>query len=112
LWLYGAVGALALAALACEFLLPPLVAGASEAPLNSAIADLIYPLGDVLLMCFGLGVLAVTGWRPGRVLGTVVAGLALGGLADACSLYWSATGHAGARVLDSLWAAPAGGLGG
>jgi diguanylate cyclase (GGDEF)-like protein len=107
LWLDGVVGALALAALACEFLLPPLVAGASEAPLNSAIADLIYPMGDVLLMCFGLGVLAVTGWRPGRVLGTVVAGLALGGLADACSLYWSATGHAGSSVFDPLWPASA-----
>jgi two-component system, cell cycle response regulator len=110
LWLDGAVGALALAALACEFILPPLLAGTGGS-LNSVVGELVYPLGDLLLVCFSLGVLAVTGWRPGRALGTVAVGLALGGIADGLSLYWSATGHSGSSIFDPLWPASAVALG-
>ena len=106
LWLDGAIGALALAALACEFILPPMVAGAGGSP-SSVVGDLVYPLGDLLLVCFAAGALAVTDWRPGRVLGTVALGLALGGIADGLSLYWSATGHAGTSIFDPLWPASA-----
>jgi two-component system, cell cycle response regulator len=105
-WLDGFVGALALAALTAQFVLPPIVAGTGGS-LNSVVADLIYPLGDLLLLCFVVGVLAVTGWRPGRVLATVALGLALGTVADGLSLYSSATGHSGASVFDSLWPASA-----
>src|SRR5438067_2463439 len=83
--LAGGIGALALAALACEFILPPMVAGAGGSP-SSVVGDLVYPLGDLLLVCFAVGALAVTDWRPGRVLGTVALGLALGGIADGLSL--------------------------
>ena len=48
------------------------------------------------------GVLAVTGWRPGRQLALVSTGFALGAIADSWSLYWSAIGHSGATVLDVL----------
>jgi two-component system cell cycle response regulator len=106
LWLDGAVGATALAALACEFILPPIVAGTGGS-LSSVVGDLVYPLGDLLLVCFALGVLAVTGWRPGRVLTMVAVGLALGAVADGLSLYWSATGHAGSGIFDPLWPASA-----
>jgi diguanylate cyclase (GGDEF)-like protein len=71
------------------------------------VVDLIYPLGDLLLLSFVTAVLAITGWRPGRVLGTVAVGLALGAVADGLSLYWSATGHTGSSVFDSLWPASA-----
>src|SRR5439155_15453494 len=47
------------------------------------------------------------GLAPGRVLGTVALGLALSGVADGLSLYWSATGHSGSSVFDSLWPASA-----
>ena len=40
--------ALAVAAVACEFVLPPILAGTGGA-LNSVIGDLVYPLGDLLL---------------------------------------------------------------
>src|SRR5437899_5264434 len=110
LWLDGAVGALAVAAVACEFVLPPILAGTGGA-LNSVIGDLVYPLGDLLLLCFVIAVLAVTGWRPGRVLGTVALGLALGTAADGISLYSSATGGTGSTPFDSLWAASAVALG-
>jgi diguanylate cyclase (GGDEF)-like protein len=106
LWLDGGVGALVVAALACEFLLPPIIAGTGGS-LSSVVADLIYPLGDLLLLGFVVAVLAVTAWRPGRVLGLVALGLTLGALADGSSLYLSATGHTGASVFDSLWPASA-----
>src|SRR5712691_12750095 len=79
----------------------------SPISLNSVIGDLIYPLGDLQLLCFVIAVLAITGWRPGRVLGTVAIGLALGAVADGLSLYWSATGHTGSSAFDSLWPASA-----
>ena len=106
LWLDGIVGALALAALASQFVLPPIVAG-TEGSLSDVIGDLIYPLGDLLLLAFVVSVLAITGWRPGRVLGTVAVGLALSAGADWISLYWSATGHSGSGVFDALWPASA-----
>jgi two-component system, cell cycle response regulator len=106
LWLDGLVGALAVAAVACEFVLPRIIAG-TGASLSSVVGDLIYPLGDLLLIGFVVGVLAITGWRPGRVLATVAFGLALGTVADLVSLYSSAGGHAGASVFDSLWPASA-----
>lgn len=106
LWLDGIVGALAIAALASQFVLPPIVAG-TEGSLSNVIGDLIYPLGDMLLLAFVVSVLAMTGWRPGRVLGTVAVGLALSALADWISLYWSATGHSESGFFDSLWPASA-----
>jgi len=106
LWLDGVVGALAVAALASQFLLPPIVAGTAGS-LSSVVGDLIYPLGDLLLIGFVVGVLAVSGWRPGRVLGIVAVGLALSAMADFVSLYWSATGHSGSSAFDSLWPASA-----
>ena len=106
LWLDGVVGALALTAVAAQFVFPPIVALTGE-PGASVVADLIYPVGDLLLMIFVVGVLAVTGWRPGRQLALVSAGFALGAAADGWSLYWSATGHSGATALDVLWPASA-----
>ncbi len=98
LWLDGVVGALAVAALASQFLLPSIISS-SGGSFQNVLGDLIYPLGDLLLICFVVAVLAITGWRPGRVLGTVAVGLALGALADVLSLYWSASGHSGSQLL-------------
>jgi diguanylate cyclase (GGDEF)-like protein len=110
LWLDGFVGALAVAAIASEFVLPPIVAGTGGS-VGSVIGDLIYPLGDLLLLSFVVGVFAVTGWRPGRVLGTVAIALGAGAVADCASLYSSATGGSGSTVFESLWPASAVGLG-
>src|SRR6202035_3614549 len=88
------------------FVLPPIVAGTGGS-LRNVVGDLIYPAGDLLLLCFVVAVLAVTGWRPGRVLATVALGVALGTVADGVSLYSSATGSTGSTVFDSLWPASA-----
>jgi two-component system, cell cycle response regulator len=106
LWLDGALGALALAAVASQFLLPPIVAETGGS-VSQVIGDLVYPLGDLLLLAFAVGVLAITGWRPGRVLATVAAGIGLGAIADCLSLYAAAHGSNGAHWFDSLWPASA-----
>lgn len=110
LWLDGVVGATAVGALASQFVLPAIIAGTGGS-LSNVIGDLIYPLADLLLLCFVVAVLAVTGWRPGRVLGAVAVGLGLGAMADVLSLYMAATGHTGSTVFDSLWPASALALG-
>ncbi len=106
LWLDGLVGALAVAALASQFLLPSIIS-ASGGSTGAVVGDLIYPLGDLLLICFVVAVLAITGWRPGRVLGTVAVGILIGAGADVFSLYWSATGHGEASFFETLWPASA-----
>jgi len=106
LWLDGLVGALTLAALAAQFLLPSIVAGTGSS-LGAVVGDVIYPLGDLVLIGFVVGVLALTGWRPGRVLGTVALGLALGAAADVLSLYWSTSGGSESSFFEWLWPASA-----
>jgi two-component system, cell cycle response regulator len=106
LWLDGAVGALTVAALAAQFVLPPIV-GHTGGSLGTVVADLVYPLGDVLLVAFVVALVALTGWRPGRLVATVSLGFLLGAAADGVSLYLSATGHAGSTVFDALWPASA-----
>ena len=106
LWLDGVVGALAVGGLVSQFVLPPIIAGTGGS-LDNVVGDLIYPLGDLLLISFVVAVLAITGWRPGRVLGTVAVGLALSALADVLSLYWSATGHGESSFFETLWPASA-----
>jgi two-component system, cell cycle response regulator len=106
LWLDGVIGALAVAALASEFLLPSIIE-TSGGSFQAVVGDLIYPLGDLLLICFVVAVLAITGWRPGRVLGAVSLGLLIGASADVLSLYWSATGHGESSFFETLWPASA-----
>jgi len=106
LWLDGIVGGLAIAALSCQFVLPPIIAETGGS-LSSVVGDLIYPLGDLLLLAFVVAVLALTGWRPGRVLGGVALAIALGAVADFASLYSSASGGDGSTAFESLWPASA-----
>jgi diguanylate cyclase (GGDEF)-like protein len=110
LWLDGLLGALAVGALACQFVMPPILAG-TQGSLSAVVGDLVYPLGDIVLLSFVVAVLAVTGWRPGRVLGGVALALAMGAIADGASLYSSASGGDGSTVFESLWPASALALG-
>jgi two-component system cell cycle response regulator len=109
-WLDGLVGAQAISALAAQLVLPPIVAG-TGGDATTVVADLIYPLGDLLLAAFVIGVFGVVGWRPGPVLGTVGFGLLLTTVADGASLYASATGTSSTTLFDVLWPASAVALG-
>jgi diguanylate cyclase (GGDEF)-like protein len=106
LWLDGLVGGLVVTALAAEFVLPPILEGTGGSA-GDVIANLAYPLGDVLLIAFSVAVLALTGWRPGQLLAAVATGFALGATADVLSLYASALGHEGPAFFDLLWPASA-----
>ena len=110
LWLDGLVGALTVSALAAQFVLPPIVEN-TGGEATAVIANLIYPLGDLLLAAFVIGVFGVVGWRPGPVLGTVGLGLVLATVADGASLSSSASGAAGSTVFDACWPASAVALG-
>jgi two-component system cell cycle response regulator len=106
LWLDGIVGALAVAAVAWQFAMPAIVSQTGGS-LGAVIGDLIYPVADLLLLGFAVGAVAITGWRPGRVLGLVAAAVAVGAIADVLSLYMSANGDSGSSAFDALWPASA-----
>ena len=106
LWLDGLVGALAAAALGCALVFGALTADGVD-PTVVAL-DLTYFFGDLLLLGFVIGVLAVTGWRPGRDLGLLTAGVGLSAIADGFFLHQAATGVVGdSTLMATFWPASA-----
>jgi two-component system cell cycle response regulator len=104
LWLDGLVGSLAAAALATALLFG---AGTPDGA-DTVRVDLTYELGDVLLLVFVVAVLALTGWRPGRALAMVAAGIVGSALGDGYFLYHSATGtEVTSTLAATLWPASA-----
>ena len=67
LWVDGAIGALALTALGSTLLYGPLT-DALSGP-TGVLTNLAYPLGDLLLLGFVGGAVAMTGWRLHGALG-------------------------------------------
>ena len=81
-WLDGAIAALAGSAVfAATLLAGPLAAAVQGEPMTFA-TNLAYPVGDLALLGFALAALSATGWRPGRTIGLIAAGLLLRALAD------------------------------
>jgi diguanylate cyclase (GGDEF)-like protein len=107
LWLDGATGALAVAAIAAAVAFEPILTASGETSLAVA-ANLAYPLGDLLLLVFVVGIFGLTGWRPGRDWLLLGAALLLGAGGDVAYLYGSATGsYVSAGLLDATWPASA-----
>src|SRR3954454_8178856 len=106
LFLDGLVGALALAAVTATVAFPAIVER-SGALSSSVIADLAYPVADVVLAGFVLWVSALTGWRPGRVLGLVAVALLVGAFIDVWSLWSAFAGGPATGPFDWLWPASA-----
>jgi diguanylate cyclase len=105
MWLDGLVGGLATVAIGAAVVLPPTfdTTGASTA---AVAVNLAYPLGDLLLLAFLVGLYALTGWAPGRALGLMGLGLAVFTLADTVYLHQVASEtFAEGRFLDTLWPA-------
>jgi two-component system, cell cycle response regulator len=109
MWLDGAIGALAAAALGTAVLQRALT-GLTEGGTAEAVTNLAYPLGDLLLLSFVIGALAMVGSVAGRrdwIL--IAAGLFAAGIADAIFLYAEATGsYTEGTPIDSLWLVSAG----
>ena len=81
LWMDGAIAALGTAALGAAFVFD-FVAGKAEGTPLQVATTLAYPLGDILMVAMVIGVVALTGWRPGRTWSLLLAGLSALVIAD------------------------------
>jgi diguanylate cyclase (GGDEF)-like protein len=107
LWLDGLVSILGVAALTAALLLQPIVSSTGGNELEVA-TTLAYPLGDVTLLGFVVGLLALNAWKPSRSWTLIAAGLATMAVADGIFLWQSANGsYVEGSALDALWPAAA-----
>ncbi len=81
LWMDGAIAALGTAALGAAFVFD-FVADKATGTQVEVITTLAYPLGDIAMVSAVVGVVALTGWRPGRTWSLLLAGLAALVIAD------------------------------
>jgi diguanylate cyclase (GGDEF)-like protein len=81
LWTDGAIAALGTAALGAAFVFD-FVADRSSGTSLEVTTTLAYPLGDIAMLAMIVGVVALTGWRPGRTWSLLLAGLAALVVAD------------------------------
>ncbi len=81
LWMDGAIAALGTAALGAAFVFDFVAEKATGTPIE-VITTLAYPLGDIAMVSVVVGVVALTGWRPGRTWSLLLAGLAALVIAD------------------------------
>jgi two-component system, cell cycle response regulator len=81
LWMDGAIAALGTAALGAAFVFD-FVAEKAEGSAVEIATTLAYPLGDIGMLALVVGVVALTGWRPGRTWSLLLAGLAAMVIAD------------------------------
>lgn len=81
LWMDGAIAALGTAALGAAFVFDFVAEKATGSPAE-VITTLAYPLGDIAMVSVVVGVVALTGWRPGRTWSLLLAGLAALVVAD------------------------------
>ncbi|HMI81708.1 MAG TPA: GGDEF domain-containing protein [Solirubrobacterales bacterium] len=81
LWMDGALATLGTAALGVALIFEFVADRTSGSNLEVA-TTLAYPLGDVMLLSLTVGVIALTGWQPGRTWSLLLAGLAAMAVAD------------------------------
>lgn len=81
LWMDGSIAALGTAALGTAFVFD-FVAGKATGTTLEKLTTLSYPLGDIAMLSLVVGVIALTGWRPGRTWSLLLAGLSALVIAD------------------------------
>jgi diguanylate cyclase (GGDEF)-like protein len=81
LWMDGLIAALGTAALGAAFVFDFVAEKATGTPIEVA-TTLAYPLGDIAMVAMVVGVIALTGWRPGRTWSLLLAGLSALVIAD------------------------------
>ncbi|HEY0391270.1 MAG TPA: GGDEF domain-containing protein [Solirubrobacterales bacterium] len=81
LWMDGLIAALGTAALGTAFVFD-FVAEKTSGTTLETLTTLSYPLGDIGMLSLVVGVVALTGWRPGRTWSLLLAGLAALVIAD------------------------------
>ncbi len=104
LWLDGLISALAVAALGAALVFG--VVASTEGSLAAVATNLGYPLGDLALVAFVIGVITVTGWRPGRTWVLIALGFGLFAVIDTIYLYQVALDtYVEDKLLDAGWPA-------
>lgn len=73
LWMDGAIAALGTAAVGAAFVFDFVAEKTEGTPIEIA-TTLAYPLGDIGMLALVVGVVALTGWRPGRTWSLLLAG--------------------------------------
>lgn len=101
-WIDGIALALVVATPGVALALQPAV-DASRPSLLAHIVDIAYPAGDILLLGSTIGVIALTGWRPGRSWYLLTLGLSIWVVADALYSVQKVKGTYVAGVYDYLW---------
>ncbi len=81
LWMDGLIAALGTAALGTAFVFD-FVAGHTSGSTLEVMTTLAYPIGDIAMLALAVGVVALTGWRPGRTWSLLLAGLSALVIAD------------------------------
>jgi diguanylate cyclase (GGDEF)-like protein len=101
-WLDGVVAGLTVAAVGATFVLQPVMA-ATGGSVGAVATTLAYPLGDILLLAFVLGLLTLDGWRPGPLM-LLAAGFAISAVADSIYLVQASKAtYVEGTIVDSIW---------
>jgi two-component system, cell cycle response regulator len=104
LWLDGLITALAIAALGAALVFG--VVASTEGSLAAVATNLAYPLGDLALLAFVIGVVTVAGWRAGRTWVLIGIGFGLFAVIDTIYLYQVALDtYVEDKLLDAGWPA-------
>ena len=90
-WADVAMGALCVAAIGASLLMDFVLANTTGTPLEIAVA-VAYPALDLVILAVAAGAVALTGWRPGRGLAFVAAGVICAAIGDAVYTYQSLAG--------------------
>jgi diguanylate cyclase (GGDEF)-like protein len=101
LWMDGTIAALGTAALGMAFIFDFVAEKTTGTPLQVA-TTLAYPLGDVTMLALVVGVVALTGWRPGVTWSLLLAGLSALVIADVAYTLQST----GATLPEGNWIDP------
>lgn len=90
-WTDGAIAALGTTALGTAVVFDFIADNTNGTSLEVA-TSLAYPLADIVLMAMIFGIVALTGWRPGRTWSLLLAGLAFTAAADIAYSVQGSTG--------------------
>ena len=102
-WLDGVIGGLGIASVGAAVALGTII-DATGGDTLAVATNLAYPLSDMVLLSLVVGVLAVTGWRPGRQWLLIAAALSCFAVADTFYLFRIADQtYRFGTLLDSGW---------
>jgi diguanylate cyclase (GGDEF)-like protein len=103
IWTDVAIGALCVAAIGASVLMDFVLANTSGTSIEIAVA-VAYPALDLVILAVAAGAVALSGWRPGRGLALIAAGVACAAIGDAVYTYQSLAGtYTAAAWNNFLW---------